>query len=145
MSLSGTSSSNERVPARRLGSADPSQEGFTAAFEGKSKKRVSRPSSSQTLNWGCRLSGPPQMTPRERSDAAVPVPQEVATPLTRSAVFLIVSLIKSNENRATIRSLCADMAALVRAVGFRELNESLSCVTAFGSAAWDELFGLPHR
>jgi len=36
------------------------------------------------------------------------------------------------------------MAALVRSVGFRELDGSLSCVVAFGSVAWDRLFGAPR-
>ena len=36
------------------------------------------------------------------------------------------------------------MAALVRSVGFRELEGSLSCVVGFGSEAWDYLFGPPR-
>jgi putative iron-dependent peroxidase len=42
-----------------------------------------------------------------------------------------------------VRSLCGDSAALVRAVGFRDLEGGLSCVLAFGSDAWDRLFGTP--
>jgi putative iron-dependent peroxidase len=34
------------------------------------------------------------------------------------------------------------MAGLVRAVGFRDLNGRLSCVTGIGAAAWDRLTGL---
>src|SRR5439155_5563786 len=36
---------------------------------------------------------------------------------------------------------CADLAKLVRAVEFRDLDGALSCVVGFGSAAWDRLFG----
>jgi putative iron-dependent peroxidase len=43
-----------------------------------------------------------------------------------------------------VLSLCADLSALLRAVGFRALDGSLSCIMGFGSDAWDRLFGLPH-
>jgi putative iron-dependent peroxidase len=36
------------------------------------------------------------------------------------------------------------MAALVRSVGFREQEGTLSCVVGFGSDAWDQLFGKPR-
>jgi porphyrinogen peroxidase len=47
-------------------------------------------------------------------------------------------------NGNVIRSLCADLSALVRSVGFRELEGSLSCVLGFGSEAWDRVFGKPR-
>jgi porphyrinogen peroxidase len=72
------------------------------------------------------------------------VPQAVATPLTRAAIFLVVTVNPGAKNRAIIRPFCADLAALVRSVGFREQEGSLSCVVAFGSEAWDELFGKPR-
>ncbi len=40
--------------------------------------------------------------------------------------------------------MCADLSALVRSVGFRELEGSLSCVLGFGSGAWDRIFGRPR-
>jgi porphyrinogen peroxidase len=42
-----------------------------------------------------------------------------------------------------VRALCGALAALLRAVGFRDLEGRLSCVMAFGSDAWDRLFGVP--
>ena len=48
------------------------------------------------------------------------------------------------DKRTSVRSLCGDLASLVRAVGFRDLDASLSCVMAFGSDAWDWLFGEPR-
>ncbi len=70
------------------------------------------------------------------------IPQPVAGSLTRAAIFLIVTMNDGSED--TVRGLCADMAALQRAVGFRDLDGRLSCVTAFGSDAWDRLFGTPR-
>ena len=43
-----------------------------------------------------------------------------------------------------VRSLCGDLAALVRSVGFREQEGTLSCVMGFGSEAWDGIFGKPR-
>ncbi len=43
-----------------------------------------------------------------------------------------------------MRSFCGDLSALLRAVGFRDLEGGLSCVMAFGSDAWDRLFGPPR-
>ncbi len=70
-------------------------------------------------------------------------PQAVAAPLTRAAIFLVVMVKPSDKNREAIRSFCKDLSALVRSVGFRELEGGLSCVVGFGSDAWDHVFGKP--
>ena len=70
--------------------------------------------------------------------------QAVAAPLTRAAIFLVATLNPGSENRATLRSLCGDLPALLRAVEFRDLEGGLSCVIGFGSDAWDRLFGQPR-
>src|SRR3984893_4768356 len=70
--------------------------------------------------------------------------QAVDAPLTRAAIFLVATLNPDSENRAILRSLCGDLAALVRAVEFRDLEGGLSCVIGFGSEAWDRLFGAPR-
>ncbi len=70
--------------------------------------------------------------------------QAVAAPLTRAAIFLVVTLKPGPEHLATLRSFCPDLAALVRAVEFRDLEAGLSCVMGFGSDAWDRLFGPPR-
>ena len=72
------------------------------------------------------------------------VAQPVAAPLTRAAIFLVVTLNPGPENRTTVRSFCGDLAALLRAVEFRDLEGGLSCVMGFGSDAWDRLFGPPR-
>jgi porphyrinogen peroxidase len=71
------------------------------------------------------------------------VPQPVVAQLTRAAIFLVVTVNSGPEHAAAIRSFCGDLAALLRAVGFRDLEGRLSCVMAFGSDAWDRLFGAP--
>jgi porphyrinogen peroxidase len=71
-------------------------------------------------------------------------PQAVVSPLTKAAIFLVVVINSGDTSAATARSLCADVSALVRAVGFRDLNGRLSCVTGIGAAAWDRLTTLPR-
>ncbi len=73
-----------------------------------------------------------------------PSPQEIVRPLTRAAIFLIVTINAGAENRAAVRSFCGDLPALLRAVGFRDIEGDLSCVLGFGSDAWDKLFGTPR-
>jgi putative iron-dependent peroxidase len=70
--------------------------------------------------------------------------QPVAAPLTRAAIFLVATLNPDSENRAILRSFCGDLAALLRAVEFRDLEGALSCIMGFGSEAWDRLFGQPR-
>jgi porphyrinogen peroxidase len=69
--------------------------------------------------------------------------QPVAAPLTRAAIFLVATINPGFGKRAVLRSFCGDLAALVRAVEFRDLEGGLSCVMGFGSDAWERLFGPP--
>jgi putative iron-dependent peroxidase len=72
------------------------------------------------------------------------VPQHVAAPLTRSAIFLTLKLNSGPDHRDTIRSFCADLSSIFRAVEFRDIEGGLSCVVGFGSDVWNPLFGLPR-
>ncbi len=71
-------------------------------------------------------------------------PQPVVAGLTSAAIFLVVTVKPGAEHDAAVRALCGDLAALRRAVGFRDLDARLSCVTGFGSDAWDRFFGAPR-
>jgi putative iron-dependent peroxidase len=77
-------------------------------------------------------------------DEQPPVPQPVAATLTRAAIFLVVTVNPGIDNLATVRSFCADLSGLLRAVGFRDLEGRLSCVMGFGSEVWDRLFAAPR-
>jgi len=70
---------------------------------------------------------------------AAPEPQAVIAQLTGAAIFLVVGLAPGDDSAAAVRDLCADLAGLVRAVGFRDLDGHLTCVTGFGAAAWDRI------
>jgi porphyrinogen peroxidase len=73
-----------------------------------------------------------------------PLPQPVAQALTRAAIFLVATINAGGASRAAIRSFCGDLAGLLRAVGFRDIEANLSCVMGIGSDAWDRLFGQPR-
>jgi putative iron-dependent peroxidase len=79
-----------------------------------------------------------------QTSAPAAVSQPIATPLTRAAIFLVLTIDPGDENCAPVRSLCADLSALLRAVGFRDVEGALSCIMGFGSDAWNRLFGSPH-
>jgi putative iron-dependent peroxidase len=85
--------------------------------------------------------------PKSANDAGQGVralAQPIAAPLTRAAIFLVMTVKPGADNCAKVRSLCADLSALFRAVEFRDIEAGLSCVMAFGSEAWDRLFGAPR-
>jgi porphyrinogen peroxidase len=73
-----------------------------------------------------------------------PVPQAVVQALTRAAIFLVVTVNSASASREAVRSFCGDLPALLRAVGFRDIEANLSCVMGIGSDAWDRLFGQPR-
>ena len=72
---------------------------------------------------------------------AAPEPQAVIATLTSAAIFLVAVVNPDEDSADAVRALCGDMAALLRAVGFRDLTGKLSCVTSFGAGAWDRLAG----
>jgi putative iron-dependent peroxidase len=82
--------------------------------------------------------------PIQKAEAAQGVralAQSVAAPLTRAAIFLVVTLNPGPEAKETVRSFCGELSALLRAVEFRDIEGGLSCVMGFGPDAWDRLFG----
>lgn len=81
---------------------------------------------------------------RAQSVAAASTSQPASLPITRAAIFLVLTINPGDENRAAVLSLCADLSALLRAIGFRDVEAALSCILGFGSDAWDRLFGSPR-
>lgn len=71
-----------------------------------------------------------------------PVQQPVLTPLTGSAIFLVLTIEPGGEQ--PVRDLLADLADLQRSVGFRYPQGGLACVAGLGAAAWDRLFSGPR-
>ena len=85
--------------------------------------------------------------PNSASESATTLPavaQPVSAPLTRAAIFLVATLNPGSEHREALLSFCGDLAGILRAVEFRDLEAGLSCVMAIGSDAWDRLFGSPR-
>jgi len=81
----------------------------------------------------------------DASDRPSSTPQPIATPLTRAAIFLVVTINPGEPSSAAVRSLCADLPGLLRSIGFRDFEGHLSCVVGFGSEAWDRLFAGAER
>ncbi|MFM2289349.1 MAG: hypothetical protein RL684_2492 [Pseudomonadota bacterium] len=73
-----------------------------------------------------------------------PVPQAVASPLTRAAIFLVLTVKPDAVSEAAVRAFLPDLSGFVRSVCFRDPERSLSCVLGIGATAWDRLTGLPR-
>jgi porphyrinogen peroxidase len=73
-----------------------------------------------------------------------PISQPVTAPLTQAAMFLVVTVNPGADNDAAVRAMCGDLGALLKAVGFRDLQGRLSCIMGIGSDLWDRLFGAPR-
>ncbi len=71
------------------------------------------------------------------AEPPAPAPQAVATGLTNAAIFLTVTINPGAD--AAVREVCAGVSGLVKAVGFRDLASTLTCVTGFGTDAWRRL------
>jgi putative iron-dependent peroxidase len=70
-----------------------------------------------------------------------PASQPITTGLTNAAIFLTVTINQGAE--AAVREGCAGVSGLVKAVGFRDLGSTLTCITGFGADAWRRLVGDP--
>jgi putative iron-dependent peroxidase len=81
-------------------------------------------------------------TPGELNE--VVLPQTVVGPLTRAAIFLVVSIRKDEDAYSRVREFCPGLSGLIRAVEFRDVEAGLTCVAGFGSDAWGALFGAPR-
>ena len=72
----------------------------------------------------------------------VPAAQPVLTPMTASALFIVLTI--HDDGERDVRALLGDLAALARTVGFRTPGGGLAVVAGIGSQAWDRLFGGPR-
>ena len=77
--------------------------------------------------------------PHETAGSKSPRSQQILTPLTEAAIFLVLTIAPGRE--AAVRDLLADVSSLKRSVGFRIPEGDLVCVTGIGSELWDRLFG----
>ncbi len=66
-------------------------------------------------------------------------PQSVDVPLSRFAVFLVVTVGAAPAALETVRGVVAGIDDLVKTVGFRSSGGALSCVVGVGARLWDRL------
>jgi porphyrinogen peroxidase len=80
----------------------------------------------------------------EPTNVARVVAQPIVAPLSRAAIFLVLTLKPGTDTRATLRAFCGDLSGIFRAVEYRNIEAGLSCIMGIGSDAWDGLFGQPR-
>ncbi|MFT4109421.1 Dyp-type peroxidase [Propionicimonas sp.] len=68
-------------------------------------------------------------------------PQRIDVPLTRSAVFLVVTVNDGAQAAAAVRDTLAGLDDLVKTVAFRDMHASLTCTAAIGHAAFERVTG----
>ncbi len=72
----------------------------------------------------------------------MPEPQPVLTPLTQSAIFLVVTIRAGAEQQT--KDVLADVPGIGRSVGFREPDGELKAVVGIGSELWDRIIDGPR-
>jgi len=65
--------------------------------------------------------------------------QSVDAPLSRAAVFLVVTVAGEQTALAKVSSVLGGLDDLVKTVGFRDLSGRLSCIVGIGRELWDRL------
>jgi putative iron-dependent peroxidase len=65
--------------------------------------------------------------------------QSVGAPLSREAIFLVVTVGDQAEQLAQVRDALGAVGDLVKTVGFRDLGGRLSCVVGIGGTLWERL------
>jgi putative iron-dependent peroxidase len=66
--------------------------------------------------------------------------QSIDAPLSRAAIFLVVTVPSDPAALRTVCSVLDGVDDLVKTVGFRDLGGRLSCIAGVGSALWERLF-----
>ena len=74
--------------------------------------------------------------------AQTPEPQNILMAPVEAAIFLVLRVERGAED--DLRDLLSDVGGLIRSVGFRIPDGSLSCVVGLGSELWDRLVGSPR-
>lgn len=65
--------------------------------------------------------------------------QSIEAPLSRAAIFLVLDIVEGDAAIASVRATLDSLDDLLKTVGFRALDEKLSCIAAIGSRLWDRL------
>src|SRR6478609_2747389 len=65
--------------------------------------------------------------------------QSIDAPLSRAAVFLVVTVASEPAALARVCSALDGLDDLVKTVGFRDLSACLSCIVGIGRDLWDRL------
>ncbi len=85
------------------------------------------------------------MTVPETARERVPIDaQSIDAPLSSAAVFLVVTVGRTDAALAKVRDVLGGLDDLIKTVGFRDLSGKLSCIAGVGSELWDRLSG-GHR
>ncbi|MFT8395966.1 Dyp-type peroxidase [Propionibacterium sp.] len=74
----------------------------------------------------------------------VPIqPQRVDAPLTRSSIFLVLSMVDTDEATQAVKDALGSVADLTKNVAIRDLHATLAVAVGVGSRVWDRIMSVP--
>ncbi|WP_296192478.1 Dyp-type peroxidase [uncultured Microbacterium sp.] len=79
------------------------------------------------------------MTSNDTSAAPPAEPQQIDTPLTRSAIFVVLKVSEGTDAAATARGVLGGLDDLVKTVAFRDMHSSLTCTVGIGHDAFERI------
>jgi deferrochelatase/peroxidase EfeB len=71
-------------------------------------------------------------------------PQDINTPLTRAAVFLVCTINDTPDAIRTIKATLANIDGTAKTVAFRDQTANFACTVGIGSNAWERLIEQPR-
>ncbi|KAF2971125.1 hypothetical protein GQX73_g2510 [Xylaria multiplex] len=70
--------------------------------------------------------------------------QPVDTGLTRSATFLVFSVLRTDSSIQAVRRVLSSVPDIAKNISIRDVNANLTCVVGIGSRVWDSVTRLPR-
>ncbi|KAI1430183.1 Dyp-type peroxidase [Xylaria sp. FL1777] len=81
---------------------------------------------------------------RYQTTAAMSRSQAVDAGLSRSATFLVFSVVPTDSSIQSVRGVLSSIPDMAKNISIRDVNANLTCVVGIGSRAWDSLTRLPR-
>nr|ARH52642.1 dyp-type peroxidase [Ustulina deusta] len=81
---------------------------------------------------------------RHQAAATMSRSQPVDAGLTRSATFLVFSVMPTDGSTQAVRGVLSSLPDITKNISIRDVNANLTCVAGIGSRAWDSLTRLPR-
>jgi putative iron-dependent peroxidase len=117
---------------------DQIETGLAALMPMRMARTVMVSTGGKLLDFSLEGRGHPGMSGKNWDRVPIDA-QSIDAPLSRAAVFLVVSVAKDETALAAASAALGGLDDLVKTVGFRDLPARLSCIVGVGRDLWDRL------